>query len=50
MEVVACGAANAEERRICVLVESEHIRLPRQRMRPGRPKVRELALRVMEET
>jgi hypothetical protein len=50
MEVVARGTTNAEERSICVLVESVPIRLPRQRMRLGRPKVRDLALTMREET
>jgi hypothetical protein len=48
MEVVACGAANTEERSICVLVESEQIRLLRQLMRLRRPKVRDLALAMIE--
>jgi len=44
MEAVARGAANTEERSICVLVEGVHIRLLRKRMRLWRPKVRDLAL------
>jgi hypothetical protein len=50
MEVVTICAAHTEERSICVLIESEDTRLPRQLMRPGRPKVRELALAMREKT